>query len=55
MYPKIYFFLPWCEEESVSLLEGHGGAELRLLVVVAQVRDLVPVAGRGQLKFGAKK
>ena len=51
--PKVNFS-PWCKEESVSLLQGHGGAELWLLVVVAQVRDLVQVAGKGQFEFGAK-
>ena len=52
---KINHFSPWCKEESVSLLEGHSGAELRLLVVVAQMCDLIQVAGRGQFEFGAKK
>lgn len=35
---------PRLEEEGVSLLQGHGGGELRLLVIVAQVGDLVQVA-----------
>ena len=35
--------VPWRKEECVPLLEGHGRAELGLLVVVAQVRDLVQV------------
>ena len=34
------------EEERVSLLERHRTAELGLVVVVAQVRDLVEVAAQ---------
>ena len=32
------------KEESVSFLEGHGAAEFGLIIVVAQVSDLVQVA-----------
>ena len=39
-------WLPGREEECVPLLEGHGRAELGLLVVVAQVGDLVQVTGK---------
>jgi hypothetical protein len=40
--------LPRREEEGVALLEGHRGAELGLVVVVAQVSDLVQVAEKGR-------
>ena len=43
--------LPGREEECVPLLEGHGRAELWLLVVVAQVRDLVQVTGKRGKRF----
>lgn len=33
----------WLEKESVSFLQGHGGGELRLLVVISQMGYLVQV------------
>ena len=37
------FQWPRCKEESVSLLERHGAAKFGLVIVVAEMRDLVEV------------
>ena len=39
------------EEEGVALLERHRRAELRLIIVIAQVSDLVQVAAKRKDKM----